>query len=61
MASEAILKQKEEEVSALAEKFKNCNLVLSTDYRGITVDDVTNLRNSLRETKAEYKVIKNNI
>ncbi len=61
MASEAILKQKEEEVSALAEKFKNCNLVLLTDYRGITVDDVTNLRNSLRETKAEYKVIKNNI
>lgn len=61
MASETILKQKEEEVSALAEKFKNSNLVLLTDYRGITVDDVTNLRNSLRETKAEYKVIKNNI
>ncbi len=61
MASEAILKQKEEEVSALAEKFKNSNLVLLTDYRGITVDDVTNLRNNLRETKAEYKVIKNNI
>lgn len=61
MASETILKQKEEEVSALAEKFKSANLVLLTDYRGITVDDVTNLRNSLRETKAEYKVIKNNI
>ena len=61
MASEAILKQKEEEVSALAEKFKNSNLVLLTDYRGITVDDVTNLRNSLRDTHAEYKVIKNNI
>lgn len=61
MASEAILKQKEEEVSKLAEKFKSSNLVLLTDYRGITVDDVTNLRNSLRETTAEYKVIKNNI
>lgn len=61
MASNAILKQKEEEVNKLAEKFKNSNLVLLTDYRGITVDDVTNLRNSLRDTKAEYKVIKNNI
>lgn len=61
MASEAILKQKGEEVSKLAEKFKSSNLVLLTDYRGITVEDVTNLRNTLRDTKAEYKVIKNNI
>lgn len=61
MASEAILKQKEEEVSKLAEKFKSANLVLLTDYRGITVEDVTTLRNTLRDTKAEYKVIKNNI
>ena len=61
MASEAILKQKEEEVSALAEKFKNCNLVLLTDYRGINVTDVTLLRKTLRQTNSEYKVIKNNI
>lgn len=61
MASDAILKQKEEEVSKLAEKFKASNLVLLTDYRGISVEDVTNLRNTLRDTKAEYKVIKNNI
>lgn len=61
MASDAILKQKEEEVNKLAEKFKSSNLVLLTDYRGITVEDATSLRNSLRETEAEYKVIKNNI
>lgn len=61
MASEAILKQKEEEVKALAEKVKGAKLVLLTDYRGITVEDVTSLRNTLRDTKAEYKVIKNNI
>ncbi len=61
MASEAILKQKEEEVKALAEKFKSSNLILLTDYRGITVEDVTGLRNTLRDAKAEYKVIKNNI
>ena len=61
MASEAILKQKEEEVNKLAEKIKNAKLVLLTDYRGITVEDVTSLRNTLRDTKSEYKVIKNNI
>ena len=61
MASEAILKQKEEEVKLLAEKFKDAKLVLLTDYRGITVDSVTSLRNTLRDTKSEYKVIKNNI
>lgn len=61
MASETILKQKEEEVNALAEKFKNAKLVLLTDYRGITVEDVTGLRNTLRDANSEYKVIKNNI
>ena len=61
MASEAILKQKEEEVKNLAEKLKDAKLVLLTDYRGITVEDVTSLRNTLRDAKSEYKVIKNNI
>ena len=61
LASEEILKQKEEEVKALAEKLKTANLVLLTDYRGITVEDVTSLRNTLRGTNSEYKVIKNNI
>ena len=61
MASETILKQKEEEVKNLAEKLKDAKLVLLTDYRGISVEDVTSLRNTLRDTKSEYKVIKNNI
>ncbi len=61
MASENILKQKEEEVKLLAEKFKTAKIILLTDYRGITVEDVTSLRNSLRDEKSEYKVIKNNI
>lgn len=61
MASEIILKQKEEEVKKLAEKMKNASLVLLVDYRGINVADVTNLRKSVREVNAEYSVIKNNI
>lgn len=61
MANEKIIKQKEEEVKALAEIIKNAKLVLLTDYRGINVTDVTNLRKTLREANSEYKVIKNNI
>lgn len=60
MASENILKQKEE-VSKLAEKLKEAKIILLTDYRGINVADVTKLRADLRNTNSEYKVIKNNI
>ncbi len=31
-----------------------------TDYRGLTVEQITNLRTRLREQNAEYKVVKNN-
>ncbi len=61
MASETILKQKEEEVKALAEKFKEAKVILITDYRGINVADDTKLRNDIRSANAQYKIIKNNI
>ena len=61
MASEKSLNLKKEEVSKLAEKMKNAKLILLTDYRGINVEEVTNLRTDLRNAKAEYSVIKNNI
>ena len=61
MASEKILNQKKEEVSKLAEKIKEAKVVLLTDYRGINVSDVTDLRSKLRNSEVEYKVVKNNI
>ncbi len=61
MASEKMLLQKEEEVKKLAERFNTAKIILLTDYRGINVLDVTNLRTDLRNVNAEYKVIKNNI
>lgn len=61
MANKAIIKQKEEEVNMLADKIKDAKLILFTDYRGINVEDVTNLRATLRKTNTEYKIIKNNI
>lgn len=61
MASDTIVKQKEEEVKKLAEKLKEAKVILLTDYRGINVADVTKLRTDLRNVHTEYKVIKNNI
>lgn len=61
MASEKSLKQKIKEVNELAKKIEEAKVVLLTDYRGINVEDVTNLRTKLRGAKTEYTVIKNNI
>ena len=61
MANQKAIEKKQSEVSALAEKMKESKLVLLTDYRGINVEDVTNLRAELRKANSEYTVIKNNI
>ena len=61
MANQIAIEKKQSEVSALAEKIKEAKLVLLTDYRGISVEDVTGLRSNLRKVDAEYKVIKNYI
>ena len=61
MANAKIIAQKEEAVKELAEKIKAAKVVVLTDYRGITVEDVTKLRADLRAVNAEYIVIKKNI
>ena len=61
MASEKILNQKKEEVQKLAEEMKEAKLILFADYRGITVEDDTQLRRNLRNANAKCRVIKNNI
>ena len=61
MASEKIIAQKEKAVEELAAKIKEAKIVLLTDYRGISVEDVTTLRADLRKNDSEYKVIKNYI
>ena len=61
MASQNAINQKVKEVEELAEKISKAKVVLLTDYKGITVADVTGIRAKLRGVNAEYKVIKNNI
>ncbi len=61
MASKSSIEKKEKEVAELAEKIKSAKLVLLTDYKGINVADVTEVRAKLRKVNSDYKVIKNNI
>jgi large subunit ribosomal protein L10 len=46
-------------VSEIAEKLQNSKSTIVTDYRGLTVAEVTELRKQLREAGIEYKVLKN--
>lgn len=53
--------KKETLVQAAAEKFESAASVVIVDYRGLTVEEVTNLRKQLRDAGVEMKVIKNSI
>ena len=59
MASELILKQKQELVENLTEKLQKSVAGVVVDYKGITVEDDTKLRRELREAGIEYFVVKN--
>ena len=56
MANKKIINKKEEEVNSLAEKMQGAKLILLAEYRGINVEDVTNLRATLRKSNSEYKL-----
>ncbi|HFU9505190.1 TPA: 50S ribosomal protein L10 [Streptococcus agalactiae] len=59
--SEAIIAKKSEQVELIAEKMKAAASIVVVDSRGLTVEQDTNLRRSLRESDVEFKVIKNSI
>jgi large subunit ribosomal protein L10 len=50
---------KEAVVEDIKEKMSKAQSVVLFDYRGLTVDEVTQLRNQMRKAGVEYKVIKN--
>jgi len=51
---------KVEAVGGLKEKFNAYQGYIFTDYRGLTVEQITNLRRALRKYGAEFRVVKNN-
>lgn len=50
---------KEEAVAEIKKKFETVNDFIVTDYRGLTVEQITQLRGKLREFDARYVVVKN--
>ncbi|WP_027309275.1 50S ribosomal protein L10 [Caloramator sp. ALD01] len=52
---------KEAKVRELAEKFQKAQAAILTSYIGITVEQDTELRKSMREAGVEYKVVKNTL
>ena len=50
---------KEDAVNSLKEEFEGYNGYICTDYRGMTVAQLTELRTQLRKNDAQYRVIKN--
>ena len=53
------LKAKEAVVSSIQESFDGAQSIIFYDYRGLTVEEVTELRKQMREAGVEYKVLKN--
>ena len=52
--------EKSAAIAELADKFRNSGAAVLTEYRGLTVKQLTQLRNSLRE-HATYAVVKNTL
>lgn len=61
MGNSKIREGKQLVVSEVTGKFKDSLCTVVTDYRGLNVAQVTELRKSLREAGVEFQVVKNTI
>ena len=55
------LEAKKVVVSEISEKLKNCQSMVVVHFNGITVEEVTELRNQFRAAGVEYSVLKNTL
>ena len=53
--------QKVEQVELLTEKLKGAKVAVLTDYRGLKVNQIQDLRSKLRTGEVEYRVVKNTL
>jgi large subunit ribosomal protein L10 len=56
-----VVAKKVETVAELKERFAKSELTILTDYRGLTVAEVTKLRRQLRDAGMEFQVAKNTL
>jgi len=53
--------EKEAQVALLTEKLRKARVAVLTDYRGLTVSQMEDLRGRLRGGEVEYRVVKNTL
>jgi len=51
----------QQEVKSLAEKFKSMKGMILTEYHGLSVEEISELRSKLRPLNSEYTVVKNTL
>lgn len=61
MAKEKTINQKRVVVDGISEKMKSAKAMVFADYRGLTVEQDTDLRSALRKAGVDYKVVKNTL
>lgn len=61
MPSEKVLEAKKAQVSEIIEALKGATTGVLVDYRGLTVEEDTKLRNDLRAAGVNYFVVKNTL
>lgn len=55
------LEEKKQAVRELAQKLERSSIVITTNFRGLSVAEMTELRRRLRQEEIEYRVIKNTL
>jgi len=55
----SVLEGKQQLVNEIVQKLRDSKTTIVTDYRGLNVAEVTELRKNLRDAGIEYKVLKN--
>jgi large subunit ribosomal protein L10 len=53
--------KKEQVIAELRDKLRRASTTILTDYKGLTVAEITSLRESLAAEKVEYQVVKNTL
>ncbi len=61
MPSEKVLEAKKAQVAEVIEALKGATTGILVDYRGLTVEEDTKLRNDLRAANVKYFVVKNTL
>ncbi len=61
MANPKILEQKQQVIDEIKTTFEDSNSVVLFDYRGLTDEEIKDLRRKLRDVDSKYKVYKNTL